>query len=57
MKPMGAKWRRIGKEAMSLVKVFMTSVLSLILKILKIFSVLSLSFSVLSLKKRQQKMP
>ena len=42
---------------MSLVKVFMTSVLSLILKILKIFSVLSLSFSVLSLKTRQQKMP
>ena len=24
MKPMGAKWRRIGKEAMSLIKVFMT---------------------------------
>ena len=56
MKPMGAKWRRIGKEAMSLVKVFMTSVLSLILKILKIFSVLSLSFSVLSLRKAK-KMP
>ena len=42
---------------MSLVEVFMASVLSLILKILKIFSVLSLSFSVLSLKTRQQKMP